>query len=673
VLRIGPKATAKEAREERRKRREEKRRAREEEIITEEQEEQRRAVDAVEKLTEVAEGIAMTTGENVCESPVNCMPESQWERLPDELKIMVLGGFSLLELLRQSKVSLNWGRLAEDESLWRNLYQRIAVQTLGAPVIDRQDPRMPRWRQQLLAYMGMKDFLITAPKTRDILQYLPMRSASLPAIIIKLGPTIEDDRVLLYRPEMIMTLFSKFGEHEDDLPNVFKINERSSFEIPTQHFVEQNLLLETRNRGKGTYQITGVMFEDDEARKQAFGSAAALELKRYKPGYNLKRTLVFYEMDPQATGKFPWKIQSYINSETLAGGIPKSSIIQQLESMIMVYTIEKRIIAPPPPPELNHPPEVEGKPNVVLTPSVIVVSEPRDLEENLFSLQDKAREMNLRIKFPDITFDYDFSIDNAPLITRITVMVALPPAEFLKQIYEMGVPSEQHRYTLWRQRDQTKDEEPLMLYFDNELTKQIFLNFQRKTIKLEDGYELIVGMTLDLPTYTNKSAQKREFEISCRLVERSLRRPKLVKYGNVNPDVNHRGEHLWPPCIITRKIEPFVGGNPLPPPPPFNFGETIQGEINRVIKQRYGSIFLPIIEREERRELTLDEKTYNFKVDIHHDRPATSSLEAPIEFDGVAYKFPDSNTFCYLDWPKGKENVVATEKGSSQMIAKKRC
>jgi hypothetical protein len=81
-----------------------------------------------------------------------------WESLPDEAKLAVLGKIPLLRLLQRARVSPEWNALIKDDYLWHGFYHQSIVSHLGAP--DRKI--LETWRGQTLHYLNMFDYILTS-------------------------------------------------------------------------------------------------------------------------------------------------------------------------------------------------------------------------------------------------------------------------------------------------------------------------------------------------------------------------------------------------------------------------------------------------------------------------------------------------------------------------------
>ena len=544
----------------------------------------------------------------MCLSEVACYPSSSWDGLPAEMKMEVLRHMPLLKVLEQARISREWASLASDESMWRNLHSRVSrlIETPDALL-------MPTWKMQTLAYMATRDYLVTDRDTKKTIRYLPMRSASLPAIFIELGP--DEARVFFHRPDFLVSLFQRLGKY----PSAFVVG-RDAFKMPTPPTTPDPRFEAPLTEGFG-FDIGLPQAPIAEGRRSPFDplvSLSYIELEKY---------------DEYADGITYDQTTGSLSMDEVAADVPAAENRHKRAKEILeqtIVTFYKYTDAVPA--RAKYPEELER--------SLFLIS-PRHVNFRLSSVISSEGTTSLQFTYLPHT--------SLPNISRFVLVLFGPTGEDAKRYYEARGLDAQEHYS-WRQGSSV------------EIGRLVFerpsLVFGQPPRGESEEYELVVGAHASALA-TPREDPFREHVLQLRteiraLMTRDRMRPRLVPIGRPEPRV-HEGDHEWPPCSIGLEFgfEPFVD---------ISLPAAIDRMLNASMLDLYGAAIRSALERHWPTPLATEDRTSTPKI-FFFSQPGNNPDE------GTVYRFPRSNSYCLLDRPGGDAIVYKTEKGGPDGIA----
>jgi len=574
--------------------------------------------------------------------------DKDWGKLPQELKLQILSKLPFIELLRQSRLSREVENLASDKTIWKDLYERIAVFLLKASLTMATEPLMPTWKQQLIAYMNMRDFLVVEKGTRRILRYLPMRSFSLPAIIIELGEQPSDDQVYLHRPDIVMTLISRLVGHTTTLH--IKGRDKSWFSLPVIAPMYPPPTIPIAN----FLSPHVASFPVEEGMHSIFDDSFVDTIKLSRSPAVAKDNLWF---DPTAQPNKPERlVLYYLPSDAILAesgtqrGMLHMLSLQILENIIVVYDNTKKNPRPAAD-RARYPLELEY---------FLFTTSPRQIHIQLQAMTPDQGFWNIAPlgAIPKLIFNYKTpSTSSVPAIGSITMKISMPSKEFADSIYtnlDMSDPSSLETHErLWHRRDRKKqDAQPFQLQFKNQST-------------VKDGFHLIIPATISLISPDVEQpfdSQHSKIRVRADITSFSWMDPILERSEGGGVDRNHSGDYSWPPCELAWKLERT---SQMPPVKFVILPPDVQESIDGIITKSYGDAIRTALPSLLDRPLTELELTYTLTLTLYPGPQKHAANE------GTVYHFPVSNTYCLLPSPGGDDVIYEIEKGGPHMIAKK--
>ena len=571
---------------------------------------------------------------------------SGWDKLPPELKLFILGRLPLLELMRQRRVSYDVKSIISDNALWKPLYRRIVVERFGA---SEQTLVMPTWRQQLLAHLQMRDFLIVDPTTKRIVRYMPLRNAMMPALIFEKGPS--DERVLFHRGDLLMTLIQRLcGEHSPHriVQLTTRLNERIShfalplelnapdrYEIDPEGYNTENPI--SFGPARPAVQITKAMVPFDSRLWRS-----DVELKRTDPTSHASLEVTLVE-DPLRA----WHVELTNDSELLVPGRTLRTtlyraILKLIQDLVIRY----------------DPAHIER----MYGTDAIRSDAMFGYRTTAFGTRASEDECRIEVGYTSRTSSFNpigrmiSYLDQKPThlkvprIRRLILQIDMPtPAHFAE--FHQTFRFDMLESDLWAlQKQHWRD------YYTTEPGKKsalpVTLTFEPvATFGAGDDYDLYVFGGIGMMNVSSEMLDEGgNIRVSTNLYDISPTRPYLRRQRDGLTVFKHEGEYTMPAA----KLGWYWGDSSLSEMP----------DSTGTSFAPYATAIRAAVARTAGRPLTVAESQYPIVVTFN-------CRALGLDF-GSIFHFPTSNTYClFIDSSDRLDEIIVTSKGGADRIASK--
>jgi hypothetical protein len=679
-------------------------------------EEKRRRVDILKELGSVVNAMHLAPTAAGMK-----FRDSNWEKLPAEVRLFILGKLPLVELVVRRNVSHDWARLVLDDSLWKNLYRRIFIERFHS----RQTALvMPTWRQQLIASLPLVDLTIIEPApSHKLIRYMPIRSAADPAIVVELGPAPHQVRVFFHRADLIMSIIRAVSA----TPNLrFLVSD-----ITKQHFSEFSLptLLNgpeytEHKRSSETPPPSVVAFHYKNAHIPEFEDSV------FGPNNNWSDHDMWLQPWPTKTthadhialsgfglfeGNMPigqfeaWK--NYVVDSELTYENNHSVTFMILKSLIVLHDLSQKTTTEESSSSSSSASTVLSVRNTDVATRMfrdervrkhiehegihLFGNDHRNLlilalgwfhrdqltkhELGLDEDNDEDEFGNIRATFSATDpWHYHYPV---PRITRVKLLVDLPAPWFFYKVFaqhdlrfdnEKAQKEWRYFYTRRATGEWSKlHGTPVELVFDgHDDGEPIEAN-------PETDFELVVPVTLSVPHIyegeddASHAAANQKFDIRFKAISSQAHAPILRRRsdGKLLSSMPPPSDDFLAPAMHLSWRWNETGLWSLDTDNASAAGPqaiSFQEHLSYLITTFYGAGLREMMSRRLQRPLTADEQQYPINVKL-----AWNELDAEIDV-GLLYYFPESKSWCLLESPpQGVDQIYVTEKGGPDMIASK--